>query len=371
MRKVLLLTLTCLACALHATIYVPSKVPNPKQGGQENYVSNPDAIIGDSDVVSLNRICSELKKESDVELAIVCLDSISDQYTMFDFGFELFQTWGIGVKGKNTGILITLCRSQRQVFFNTGTGIEGVMTDAQCFRIQQDYMVPLFREEDYAGGLIMGALRIYEICTEDVAKEELLNMQSVTERGGFYHPTKEDDGDIAAPDNIWEYLWKLLLCCIVVGLIAILFMLPICYQGKTQTTSQEYQQRLGCSAAASLVVGIVWALFFLKYILYMPSLLMIVAVYKVMRNYIRCPKCGRFCKQEYRSFTAVEPTEDSEGIQRHVYTCPHCGHKEGFNTNLPKVSSGGGGSGSGGGSYDSGGSWGGGSSSGGGAGSSW
>lgn len=98
MRKGLLIILTCLTCALHATVYTPAIVPDPKQDGQNCYVSNPDAIVSDSDVMALNKICSELKQQTDVEMAIVCVDSISESYTMFDFGFEIFQTWASALR---------------------------------------------------------------------------------------------------------------------------------------------------------------------------------------------------------------------------------------------------------------------------------
>lgn len=371
MRKGLLIILTCLTCALHATVYTPAIVPDPKQQGQNYYVSNPDAIISDSDVMALNKICNELKQQTDVEMAIVCVDSISEPYTMFDFGFELFQTWGIGVKDKNTGILITLCQSRRSVFFNTGTGIEGVMSDAACYQIQQAYMVPLFRENDYAGGLIMGALAIYERCTQDNAKEELLNMRSVTQRGGFVRHYDDDTDSPLLPESIWAYMGILILFCFPMCLLCFLLMLPVCYQRKRQTPKSEYMQRKIIAILLVIILFVVWLFAFTKYIIYSPSLSMMIVVFKYICPYIRCPLCGKFSKQKYRTFTSIEPTEDTKGQETHIYTCPHCGHTHSFTTVLPKVSSSSGDSGSGSYSSDSGGSWGGGSSSGGGAGSSW
>lgn len=111
---------------------------------------------------------------------------------MFDFTYQLFQTWGIGGKGKNTGVLVCFVLDSHDIRIMTGTGIEGVLPDAVCNRIIQDEMIPLFREEKYGKGLCYGAMRIYEVCTDGEAPEELRNMQSVTDRAGYGKRTEDD-----------------------------------------------------------------------------------------------------------------------------------------------------------------------------------
>ncbi len=67
----------------------------------------------------------------------------------------------------------------------TGTGIEGVLTDAKCSQIMHDDMFPAFRAGDYDAGICLGALDIYETCTNGDAPEELLTIRSVTNRGQY------------------------------------------------------------------------------------------------------------------------------------------------------------------------------------------
>jgi uncharacterized protein len=44
----------------------------------------------------------------------------------------------------------------REIRFHTGYGLEGVLPDALCYRIQQDYMVPYFRAGNYSEGMVSG-----------------------------------------------------------------------------------------------------------------------------------------------------------------------------------------------------------------------
>ena len=77
----------------------------------------------------------------------------------------------------------------------TGVGIEGVLPDAKCSRIIQEAMIPAFRKGDYGGGLCLGALQIYETCTDGEAPEELRNAKSVTNRGQYADSDDQEDSE--------------------------------------------------------------------------------------------------------------------------------------------------------------------------------
>ena len=173
--------------------YTPATVPNPKLLGQEHYVANPDQVIDADDEAFLNHCAASLDTKTQVEMCVVALKSINNA-DAFYFAYELFQRWGIGRVNKNTGVLVLFVLDSHDIRIMTGTGIEGVLTDARCSEIVRKDMTPMFREGDYGGGLCRGALRIYETCTKGNAPEELLNMKSVTNRGGF---AEEDDNEEA------------------------------------------------------------------------------------------------------------------------------------------------------------------------------
>ena len=173
-----------LAVAVQAAVYTPASVPNPKKHGQAFYVANPDAILPDSSVAWLNNCAARLEDATRVQLCVVALESIGGSEA-FDFAYELFQRWGLGREGQNTGVLMLFVLDSHDIRIMTGVGIEGVLTDAQCSKIIHDDMIPAFRAGAYGDGLCLGALRIYEICTDGEAPEELLTIRSVTNRGEY------------------------------------------------------------------------------------------------------------------------------------------------------------------------------------------
>ena len=179
----------------NAAVYSPSDVPNPKVHGQGYYVANPDAIIADSDVVFLNTCAARLERDTRVEMCVVALGSIGDT-DCFDFCYELFQRWGLGKEGQNTGVLVCFVLDSHDIRIMTGVGLEGVLPDARCSQIIHDTMVPAFQRGDYGGGLCLGGLRIYEVCTDGEAPEELRMMKSVTNRGQYAEDEEMDEEEL-------------------------------------------------------------------------------------------------------------------------------------------------------------------------------
>ena len=216
-RLNLLFAFSLLAVLVQAMVYTPTSLPNPKVQDRGNYVCNPDEIVASSDVVLLNRLARQLEDSTQVELCVVAVNSIGEMEA-FDFCYEVFQRWGIGKEGKNTGVLLFLAVESRDVRIMTGGGIEGVMTDAVCHSIVQETMMHPLRNADYSDAMALGALRIYEVCTDGAAPEELRQMTSATNR---YHYADESE------ENVWMELFYFVgVPCIIFALIIVLLLLP-------------------------------------------------------------------------------------------------------------------------------------------------
>ena len=175
-----------------AAVYTPTSLPNPKAHDINNYVCNPDEIVDSSEVRFLNRLAQQLEDSTLVELCVVAVNSIGEMDT-FDFCYEVFQRWGIGKKGKNTGVLLFLAVESRDVRIMTGGGIEGVLTDAVCNEIIQTAMMAPLRNADYSDAMVLGALRIYEVCIDGAASEELRQMTSATNRYHYADESEENE----------------------------------------------------------------------------------------------------------------------------------------------------------------------------------
>jgi uncharacterized protein len=79
------------------------------------------------------------------------------------YAVEMFENGGqgIGVTGKDNGVLIVVAIDDRQVRIETGYGLEGFITDGFAGETSRG-MTPFFREAEYGRGLVAGATRVAE-----------------------------------------------------------------------------------------------------------------------------------------------------------------------------------------------------------------
>ena len=131
----------------NAIVYnTPKDVPNTKIVNNSN-VSNPDNLLSQTTVNEINTLVDSIKRHNSSEIAVVVVNSIGDNNPK-DFAHELFVLWGVGKKGIDNGLLILYVEDQHRIEFETGYGMESVLPDVVCKKIQMDYMVPYFKQKD-------------------------------------------------------------------------------------------------------------------------------------------------------------------------------------------------------------------------------
>jgi len=170
MRYLSFLLLLVVPAALTAQSTVES-VPNQKLI-TGSYVSNPDNILDPSTVAQIDSLLSSLEKKTTVQAAVVVLKSIENG-DEFEFARELFDSWGIGQRENDNGLLVLFVEDIHAIRFHTGYGVEGVLPDVVCKRIQRDYMVPEFRNGNYSAGMLSGLQQVEKVLTDPAYAEEL------------------------------------------------------------------------------------------------------------------------------------------------------------------------------------------------------
>ena len=155
MKRLFTIILLLLFChTVEARSYGVKDIPNVQLSNRYNFTSNPDGILSHAAVAKIDSICYDLRHRGIAQTAVVAVEEI-DSDDVFEFAYELFSSWGVGSKS-NSGIGILLVEEAREIRFVTGYGVEGVLPDAICKRIQMQYMLPYFRNGDYSSGMVAG-----------------------------------------------------------------------------------------------------------------------------------------------------------------------------------------------------------------------
>lgn len=157
MRRILLsfLLMAVTLGAAMARSYRPEEIPNVQRADARRYVSNPDGVLTTEAVRHIDSLCASLRARGLAEVAVVAVDDIAGGDS-FSFAIELFRRWGVGSARSNNGLGVLLVKDLREIRFVTGGGLEGVLPDALCKRIQMQCMIPWFREGNYSAGMVAG-----------------------------------------------------------------------------------------------------------------------------------------------------------------------------------------------------------------------
>lgn len=414
MRKIIITSILIIIVTTNYSFgqWTVNTIPDPME--QSKYVSNPDGILSDSAVNSLNKMIKEADDSSFIQIAVIMLNSIGDADTK-TFAHEIFNKWHVGDAATNNGLVIVFVLDQRKISFETGYGTEIMLTDAECYTIQQDYMLPYFRTEDYDTGILEG---VYA-CIEEASTNNYVVSSDVSNdytNNNDYEYSGNSNNSILSlliiyatmlipftalfiifllisftlPDRYKRYqlvrffsmlIWAIIFPIPFIGVKIWLKNLMEKWRNTTrispsgkrmhklnETDDDEYLKSGQISEEKVKSIDYdVWITDDKKEVL-------ILAYKRWFSGYSQCPKC-RF-KTYYQEYDRVisAATYSSSGTGEKKHTCAHCGHSITRRYTIPKKqktssSSSSYGSYGGGGSSSS--SWGGGSSGGGGASSSW
>lgn len=95
------------------------------------------------------------EQNTTIEAAVVTLDSLPEDQTLFSYGIELFEEWQIGKKGKDNGLLILIVENStvgNRMRIEVGYGLQGYITGAEAGRILDDAL-PYYEQGDYEAAL--------------------------------------------------------------------------------------------------------------------------------------------------------------------------------------------------------------------------
>lgn len=205
------------------TVYTPDNLPKVHLTDKTRYVCNPSGILSTAACDSIDSWLYALEQQTGIETVVAVVPSIGDA-DCFDFCHELLNSWGVGKKGKDNGLVVLLDIGQGCIQFYTGYGLEGTLPDALCKRIQTIEMLPYLKEGDWDAAMTAG-------------------MKSVC---GILDGSMESDTLSDADEDEWmlptaAFLGFIIIACLIVW-IAVRMETKCPYCGKH--TLQRSQSRL-------------------------------------------------------------------------------------------------------------------------------
>ncbi len=129
-----------------------------------DYVTDFTNTLTADETLEISKILGQVEKEKGYQVAVVMIDKMDDEYGNSDylehFTVKLYEKLGLGTKEKDEGVLWLISKDTREMRMEVGYGLESVLTDGVTKNIQDNFVRPDFKKENYYEGIKIGVEKV-------------------------------------------------------------------------------------------------------------------------------------------------------------------------------------------------------------------
>lgn len=127
-------------------------------------------ILSPGQSSSLESQLARLEQDTGHQVVVLTLPTL-DGEDIEGFGIRVAESWKIGKKGFDNGVILIVAVNDRKLRLEVGYGLEGVLPDVTANRIIRDYIVPLFRTGDFGAGIVSGITAVEKVIRKEPLPE--------------------------------------------------------------------------------------------------------------------------------------------------------------------------------------------------------
>ena len=160
-----LLAVLALFGAAQASAALPARPAGPIYDGAH--------ILQPADAAALDAKLRAYDQSTGRTIIVATVPSLDGQ-SIEDYAQQLSESWGIGGKESENGLLLLVAPNERELRIATARGLQDRMTDIMSGRIIRDVIVPHFKQNDYSGGIVAGVGAIVQQLDMDPAQAKAI-----------------------------------------------------------------------------------------------------------------------------------------------------------------------------------------------------
>jgi uncharacterized protein len=140
-------------------------------------VNDYAGVMQANQVQSLESQLAQLERDTGHQVALLTIPTLGGE-DIEGFSIRVAENWKIGKKGFDDGVILVVAVNDRKLRLEVGYGLEGLLPDAIAKRITADYIVPHFRQQDYASGIVAGIGAVDKLLRKEPLPESERKKQS-------------------------------------------------------------------------------------------------------------------------------------------------------------------------------------------------
>jgi uncharacterized protein len=104
---------------------------------------------------ALNQRLLDFSTQKGSQIAVLIVNSTAPE-DIFNYSFRVADTWKLGRKGVDDGVLMVIAVKDRAANIQVGYGLEGAIPDARAKQVLDDIMFPHFKQGNFPAGINAG-----------------------------------------------------------------------------------------------------------------------------------------------------------------------------------------------------------------------
>ncbi|HTZ38865.1 MAG TPA: TPM domain-containing protein [Syntrophales bacterium] len=142
-----------------AVISAAEELLLPRPTGAVNDFAN---VIPQEQRAAMEALAREVLQKTGTAVVVATVPTVGDR-VVDDYATRLYESWGIGKKGEDKGVLILLALKERRVRIETGYGVEGILPDGVVGEIIRLHVIPYLKQGDYGRGLLNAMTAVADV----------------------------------------------------------------------------------------------------------------------------------------------------------------------------------------------------------------
>ncbi len=166
-----------------ASAQYPRPKPKPNLPTPLGYVSDYAEVLSPQWSSQIRAVCKELEQRTGVEMIVVTLSSVEPLDSVQEYASTLYEGWRIGTAQQQRGILLLSSMKDKKAVVVLGRNLLSVVTRQQLDHISQEFLVPMFRQEELGTHLYQAIVRLAAASGKIPPREKL---EKSSKTAGFW-----------------------------------------------------------------------------------------------------------------------------------------------------------------------------------------
>lgn len=150
-------TVVTLLVAVTGVLFGWSQPPIPDHGGR--WVVDEAGVLSENTISTVTTLCRNEFDSTSNQVVVYLFTSLGGA-SIESYANEVYNTWEIGTKENNNGVLLVVAVNDRKMRIEVGYGLEPYLTDIEAKDIIDYEIKPEFKKGDFDNGVLKGVQNI-------------------------------------------------------------------------------------------------------------------------------------------------------------------------------------------------------------------